>query len=110
LHLKVWFIPNVAKSAHKGTLVYAHVANRTHGNGSDLGDFTLGQGRQALLGPNVIGVVPVVNRHHAVLQLPNAVDDLIEELAVVKHNNKQAHIVHERHLLGRLAFNAQLFG
>ncbi len=58
--------------------------NATFGNGSDFWRFRLLQAEKALLGPHVIGVVPVVHGHHAVLQLPNAVDDLDEEPAVVR--------------------------
>jgi hypothetical protein len=86
------------------------VFEATHGNGSDLGDFTLGQGRQALLGPNVIGVVPVVHRHHAVLQLPNAVDDPVEEPTVVGQGDQRAHVADQRFLKGRLGFYVQVVG
>ena len=58
--------------------------------GLDLRNLAVSQRRQALVGEDISGVVFIAHGHHAVLRLPNAVDDLIEEPAVVDTSSHDA--------------------
>ena len=67
---------------------------------SHVRNLAFGQGRKALLGTDIIGVVPVIHGDHTVLQFPDAVDDLLEEPAVVGNGNERARVIDEGLLKG----------
>ena len=73
----------------------------------NLRDFTFCEGRQALLGTHVIGVVAVIHGHDAALEFPNAVDDLVEESAVVGNGDGRNLVVNEHLLEGSFRFHVQ---
>ena len=52
----------------------------------------LGERRQALLGPHVIGVVSVIRRDLPFVDFPDPVDDLIEEPSVVADGDQRAFV------------------